>query len=89
MTPRQIRNVIASALRTKAPAKYAEFERAGTLKAFLDSRTETAMQEIEEAENPGVMKALRPGTGAMESVQMLTEARKRAESFAIANAIDF
>lgn len=89
MTPFQLRQTIETALEQNAPEKHAELRKAGRLKAFLDSRVETALQEIEAAEQPQSLRALQSDSPYLDRVQGLTQARKQAEGAAIAHAIEF
>jgi hypothetical protein len=88
MTPFQLRQAIEQGLRDSAPEEVAELEKAGSFSRFLASRVEAAEQEIEEIENPAATKVHKSDLPYLERVQALTEARRRAESVAIAHAID-
>ena len=93
MTDKQLRELLATALKNKAPAAYNRMLEAGTLKEYLEGLMGVTLGSIMDAEQDAIDGLVSEGSPTFEPdplarTQAINMARKAAEEIALAQAME-
>lgn len=93
MTDKQLRELLATALKNKAPAAYNRMLEAGTLKEYLEGLMGVTLEAISEARQDAIAGLVSEGGPTFEPdplarTQAINMATKAAEEIALAQAME-
>ena len=93
MTDKQLRELLATALKNKAPAAYGRMKKDGTLKEYLEGLMGVTLEAISEARQDAIDGLASEGSPTfepdpMKRAQAINMATKAAEEIALAQAME-